>query len=380
MKNKLKIAILTQPLHDNYGGLLQAYALKEVIEMLGHEVVIVNRRGARAKGIRKIASKIKSKLLGRTTLNKKQKDIISKETDLFREKYISNLSVLFASNRDMNKLNEMNFNVYIVGSDQCWRPKYSPSIRNYFLDFASQEKNIRRFSFAASFGVSKWEFNEEDTQVCRALLQQFDSISVREKSAVDLVEKYLNRDDAVHLIDPTMLLSVDCYKEIVAQEETKNSDGNLKVYVLDQSSSKMKIIRALEKKLKLKIFEVLPKKRLGSESITSQNLEDFAYPNPAQWLRGYQDAKFVVTDSFHGTIFSIIHNIPFVTIGNPERGMARFESLLHMFELEDRLVRCDGENFNIEALLKQEINWSKVNQILKREKIKARDFLEKNLY
>ncbi|MGO3184231.1 MAG: polysaccharide pyruvyl transferase family protein [Aequorivita sp.] len=379
MKNNLKIAILTQPLHDNYGGLLQAYALKEVLTTLGHEAIIIDRRGGKPKGLRKIASRIKGKLLGREVISKKHQDIISKETTAFREKYIPNLSEVIEDNEGMYKLNNMNFDAYIVGSDQCWRPKYSPYIRNYFLDFAKEKSNIKRLSFAASFGVSDWEFTNEETQDCKELLQRFDAISVREKSGIVLVNKYLGRNDAVHVVDPTMLLAIDYYKKIAEQEETKVSKGNLKVYVLDKSDSKMRIIRDAEKKLGLKMFEVLPKKRLGSEPVTSHNVNDFAYPSPAEWLRAYQDAKFVITDSFHGTAFSIMFNIPFISIGNPKRGMARFESLLSMFGLEDRLISDNLENVKIESLINKEINWEKVNQILDKEKAKALDFLKTNL-
>ncbi|WP_034259779.1 polysaccharide pyruvyl transferase family protein [Aequorivita capsosiphonis] len=379
MKNSLKIAILTQPLHDNYGGLLQAYALKEVLNTLGHEAIIIDRRGGKPKGLRKIASRVKGKLLGREVISKRHQDIISKETISFREKYIPNLSEVIEDNQGMYKLNNMNFDAYIVGSDQCWRPKYSPYIRNYFLDFAKEKSNIKRLSFAASFGVSDWEFTDEETQDCKELLQRFDAISVREKSGIDLVKKHLGRNDAVHLIDPTMLLATDDYKKIAAQEKTKPSDGNLKVYVLDKSDSKMRIIRDAEKKLGLKMFEVLPKKRLGSEPVTNQNVTDFAYPNPVEWLRAYQDAKFVITDSFHGTAFSIMFNVPFISIGNPKRGMARFESLLGMFDLEDRLISDDLEHVKIDTIINNKINWDKVNQILDKEKIKALDFLKSNL-
>ena len=379
MNKSLKIAILTQPLHDNYGGLFQAYALKEVLVQLGHEVIIVDRRGGKAKGLRKIASRVKGKLLGREITTKKHQNIISKETTAFREKYIPNLSEMIESNEGMYKLNKMNFDAYIVGSDQCWRPLYSPSIRNYFLDFAHLQKNIRRLSYAASFGVSDWEFTEEETQDCKELLQHFDAISVREKSGIDIVSNYLGRNDAIHVIDPTMLLSTDQYKNIAEQEHTKPSEGNLKVYVLDKSKSKMQIVRDIEEKLGLKMFEVLPKKSLGSEKVTDRNVNDFAYPNPAKWLRAYQDAKFVITDSFHGTAFSIMFNIPFISIGNPKRGMARFESLLSTFGLEERLIADDLNNVNIENLINSDINWDKVNQILESEKRKALSFLKSNL-
>src|SRR5690606_37851510 len=125
-----------------------------------------------------------------------------------------------------------------------------------------------------------------------------------------------------------------------------------------------------------KTFEVMPSKRLNNEK--PDNLIDYQYPSPLQWLKGYQDAKFVVADSFHGIVFSILYNIPFLAIGNEKRGLARFTSLLKMFQLEDRLiVNLSKENINY--VLNKEINWKKVNNILEVKRKESIDFLANNL-
>lgn len=377
---KMKIGILTQPLHDNYGGLLQAYALKEILESLGHEVVVINRHSKQVSGIRMFASIIKSKLKGRkvnpkSKLSKNQKQIISQHTLSFREKYIPNLSQLITNDKKMYELNNMGFDAYVVGSDQSWRPRYSPKIRNYFLDFAENQKGIKRISYAVSFGVSDWEFNEEDTRLCSSLAKKFDAISVREDSGITLVNDYLGMN-AIHVLDPTLLLPREHYLRIVKDEKQSKSQGELKTYILDKTEEKLAIVNALEVKLGLKHFEVLPKKRLGLDKV--EDARDFVYPNPAKWLRGYQDAKFVVTDSFHGTAFSILFNIPFIAIGNKRRGMARFESLLKMFGLEDRLI-TNLENLDVETFIQREVDWETVNSILQKERKKAMNFLKDNL-
>src|SRR5690554_2292361 len=109
MEKRLKIGILTQPLHDNYGGLLQAYALKETLQSLGHEVIIINRHGGHNSKLREIASKIKNKILGRklnskAKLSTQEKALISQNTLAFRKKYIPNLSELITKDKDMKKL------------------------------------------------------------------------------------------------------------------------------------------------------------------------------------------------------------------------------------------------------------------------------------
>lgn len=379
----MKIAILTQPLHDNYGGLLQAYALKEVLQEMGHEVIIINREKKQPYPWRKYASIAKSILIGRRVhpnlfIKSTYREELSRETRKFRDKYIPNLSHLITDNEGMQELNNMGFDAYIVGSDQCWRPRMSPGIRNYFLDFAINDNHVKRLAYAASFGVSHWEFTDDDTIACRQLLQRFDAISVREDSAIDLIKNYLGRTNAQHVLDPTMLLSPHQYKEIVDKEKIAPSPGNLKVYVLDKTPEKDKLVQKLESKLQLKAFEVLPAKRLNKEKVTKNNINDFVFPNPAAWLRGFQDPKFVVTDSFHGTVFSILHNIPFIAIGNVDRGLSRFQSLLKMFGLEDRLVTYIN-SVNIDNFVEKEIDWERVNEVLEKEREKAVEFLINNL-
>ncbi|TXD51434.1 polysaccharide pyruvyl transferase family protein [Polaribacter sp. IC063] len=377
---KKKIGILTQPLHDNYGGLLQAYALKETLASMGHNVIIVNRSSKINSRIRRYASIIKNKILGRelrpkAILSRKERGIISFNTLAFKNKYIPNLTNLITTNKGMLELNNMGFNCYVVGSDQAWRPKYSPAIRSYFLDFAEDEKNIKRISYAVSFGVSEWEFNDEDTKKCAFLAKKFDAISVREDSGVELVKNYLGTN-AEHLIDPTMLLTKEHYLGIIKEEKIEKSEGTLKVYVLDKTKEKTKFLLELESKLNLKQFQVMPNKRLGLDEMN--DAIEFAYPNPAKWLKGYDDAKFVVADSFHGTVFAILFNIPFIALGNKGRGMARFESLLKMFNLENRLI-TELNVCNVEEIISHEINWETVNRTLGTERNKAINFLKSNL-
>lgn len=379
----MKIAILTQPLHDNYGGLLQAYALKYILKDMGHEVIIINRKSISAPEWRKYASIAKSFLTGRNIapniiLSKSIRKEISKYTTQFRYKYFPELSELITDEKGMFALNDMGFDAYVVGSDQCWRPIYSPSIKNYFLDFAQNDNNVKRISYAASFGVSEWEFSEEDTLACTQLIKKFDAVSVREDSAIDLLSKHLNRKDAIHVLDPTMLLSIEKYKQLVQKENVEVSQGNLKVYVLDRTPKKMSIVDKVSKKLGLTPFEIMPKRDMQMHKVTKQNIGDFVFPNPASWIRGFMDAEFVIADSFHGCVFSILFNVPFIAIGNEGRGLSRFSSLLKVFSLEDRLV-TDLNSFNTDDYVNNEINWDSVNIKLSKEKEKALSFLKESL-
>ena len=170
---------------------------------------------------------------------------MSREKRKFRDTYIPNLSHLITDNEGMQELNSMGFDAYIVGSDQCWRPRYSPAIQNYFLDFVANDCKAKRIAYAASFGVDHWEFTPEDTEKSKELLKKFDAISVREDSAIDLIKNNLGRTDAQHVLDPTMLLSPHQYKKIVDKEKIAPSPGNLKVYVLDKTPEKDNIVKML---------------------------------------------------------------------------------------------------------------------------------------
>jgi hypothetical protein len=262
----------------------------------------------------------------------------------------------------------------VVGSDQVWRPRYSPCITNYFFDFLSPQDKVKRIAYAASFGVDEWEFSEEETSKCKDLLKLFDSISVREASGTHLCSKYLNRDDALHVLDPTMLLEKEDYISIVEREKEPKSSGALFCYILDESSEKKQIIESIVSQINTIPFTQMPKCKITYENLRDR-LEDCVYPSVTAWLRAFIDAEMVITDSFHGCVFSIIFNKPFWVIGNKERGFARFDSLLSIFGLQNRLISSGALPVDTYAT----INWSRVNAIKKEWQQKSMNFLKNNL-
>lgn len=380
----MKIGILTQPLKNNYGGLLQAYALQKVLNDMGHEVWIINRTFKEPSFVRQYASlgkRIILKYILKKSLHpififnptKEEQKIIATYTSQFVKKHFPHVTKKIIRNKDMIHLNREGFDAYMVGSDQVWRPRYSPCITNYFLDFVEKGTKIKRIIYAASFGVSDWEFTEEQTRDCSRLAKYFNAVSVREDSGVDLCRKYLGVD-AVHVLDPTMLLNTKDYIHLLENEG--KSSGNMMTYILDKTNEKKQMINDISKRLKLLPFSVMPNKMLTKETRGTE-IKECIYPPVTKWLRGFIDAEFVVTDSFHGCIFSILFNKPFIVIGNPKRGMSRFNSLLKLFDLEDRLVNVTETNYN--NLFIEEINWTKVNAILMTKRKEASLFLTKYL-
>ena len=259
--------------------------------------------------------------------------VISQYTQPFIDKYIHRKVV-----NSPEELQESDFDAIVVGSDQVWRPKYYGKIENAYLGFA-KGWNIKRIAYAASFGTDDWEYTDEQTKECGELLKKFDAISVREASGVTLCKEHFGVE-VQHVIDPTMLLYKEDYIRLIEAANTPKAKGTLLNYILDETPGKKELIEQIAKDKSLVPFRV--NSRVEDHKAL---LKERIQPPVEQWLRGFYDAEFVVTDSFHACVFSILFGKPFVVIGNKKRGMARFESLLKMFGLEDRLVSC-SEDYN----------------------------------
>lgn len=376
----MKIGILTQPLHTNYGGLLQAFALQKVLSKSGHEVWTVDlpfRKKSKSQLIKEIVKNgIKKFILNRDVKHVipfkptiEQKKFISKHTNRFILENIRTTESIPTIN-EIAKLKKYNFEAYVVGSDQVWRPQYSPGIEAFFLDFLQNDPSPKKISYAASLGVDNWEFSAKQTRTCSRLAQSFNAISVREDSAQALCRKHL-KTNAEHVLDPTLLLEKEEYITLVKRDEIADKPNSLMLYVLDKSPEKMEIARKVEQELGLTINQVMPESKLTGAN--SDKLDQCVYPPVTAWIKGFMDAKYVVTDSFHGTVFSIIFNKPFIAIGNKGRGLTRFTSLLKLLNLEKRLI-VEPADFD-RNLIHEEINYQVINQKINVEKERSMQFL-----
>ena len=361
----MKVAILTQPLRTNYGGILQAYALQTVLQRMGHEVVIINREQQDYPSLRllclRLGAIIKS-LVRRYILGQKECIIMNPLSSLFRTKWDGYVVLPFVKKRIIQSPELRNskslrhyfakqkFDCYIVGSDQVWRPCYSPCITDFFLKSVPDNSSAKRIAYAASFGTDSCEFTTEELEECTYLLKKFDCISVREESGIEMCEKLFNIS-ATHVLDPTMLLNKNDYVEIALGNGTIASPGNLFTYILDPSLDAECIIDDLVRdgyQQNNVVLRVNPTK------------DDFRPKQVSveQWLRGFYEAKLIVTDSFHACVFSIIFQKPFIVIGNQERGNTRIDSLLKVFNLQMRKVLSakDFEHRKNELIRKMDDN------------------------
>lgn len=356
----MRIGILTQPFYANYGGILQNYALQQVLKNMGVEVWTLDY-GKQSwlnwadKAWRVIILKMlgQKAYLDETPTKKRRKEMPLRH---FVNNYIRTTEPR-TRKVERRVVEKYAFDALIVGSDQVWRPIYNCCVEDCFLKFLSGLK-AKRIAYAASFGTEDWEFTQQQTEECAALAKRFDAISVREKSGVDLCKNHLGVS-ATHVLDPTLLLSAEDYMKLC--EDIPKHVPFIFAYVLDESEEKKRNIKEFAES------QGLPYLIKGSDDAVRDN------DTIELWLSYFRDAAFVITDSFHGMVFSIVFNKNFYVFGNKKRGNSRFISLLDLFGLEDRMID--------ELTLKNpsQIDWKVVNDKKEKAILRSRNWLKKCL-
>lgn len=346
-----KIALLTLPLLSNYGGILQCYALQAVLERMGGEVTLLNRRRVAPRltfllFVLRCVSMLKC-VFRRHVLGQKEWHVQKPWTEnyvpyraqeglwgnprflqAFVREHIHQTKPLYSSLELEQAAEEGQFDSFVVGSDQVWREQYAPEITDYFLGFLPDSDRRPKVAYAASFGLERVGISDEKLERCRQLAQRFTAVSVREQSAVRLAKDAL-AVDARCVLDPTLLLPAEDYQ--FADRSMGKDWAGVITYILDGSEAKSQVASDVSNtfSLPLKALSISPQ----SEDVFLADMLPVE-----EWLRAFAQADFVVTDSFHGCIFSIIHRKTFIVIANGVRGIDRINSLLGYFGLQDRLV------------------------------------------
>ncbi len=368
----MKIGILTLPLHTNYGGILQAYALQIVLERMGHLVTVLDSKQHKSKpGIKAIFKRCLLKSIGKykkpifiENIYNKTYPEVSVNTQRFIDKYINNVFT------PLNELKESDYDAYIVGSDQIWRPSYYQPIQNAFL-FFTEGWNVKRIAYAPSLGTDTWEYTESQEIECKHLIHLFDAVSCREASGTENLKKHF-KVNVKHVLDPTMLLNAEDYTLLIEKEKGLfNHKGEILNYVLDMNLNIQDIINNIVKDQKKLTFKVNSRFEEYDAPVNER-----IQPSVESWLKGFKDADLVLTDSFHACVFSILFHKDFIVIANKERGLARFHSLLSMFGLEDRLITNMEEYCKIKN---RPIDYQKVDSLLEEKRKLSMSFLIKAL-
>lgn len=378
-----RVLIRTLPLENgNYGGILQAYALQQALNTLGYDAVTdatrsdriqgwlgTTKRSLRHAGVRWEIPRVASPARQRVTIT----ELVKVHQDEFVATHINTTRLYRGRGRVRTRLLE-DFDAFVVGSDQVWRKAYG-DVRSYLFDFLPNSDRPR-VAYAASFGRD--DIDEYDSRLheeARALAQAFTAISVREVAGIEICSRQWGVQAELH-VDPTMLLPYSHYDALARASAPLVPRGNVGSYVLDDSETVSGIIRGIERELGREVSSMMP--RLPASYREFRKTRNASVrPTVGSWLGAFRDASFVITDSFHGAVFSILSNTPFLVVTNRGRGASRFDTLLETFGMSDRQFHPGGRVPELDKL--RPIDWGAVNGRIALERARGFAYLERSL-
>lgn len=359
------IGIITTHFGDNAGAALQAYALQQACNSIpGCVAELVNyqkegwqkRQAARmhyATGYGPISWLLQSyiKLRRWSFMSFQRKNIIQ----------YPQRKALHRNDLDLLK---KRYNQFLIGSDQVWNVESDFFDYTYLLDFVKRSEGVRKGSYAASIGMNA--LPDDYKKQFRELLSDFDYIGVREKKAVEILEKIVD-NPVKWVLDPTFLLDKNDWQRV---EKTPEIKDYIFVYYRSKSDNLKKFAERLSKERNLPIIEYGGTKKLIPSA------KRMPHPAADVWLGYLMNAECVVTDSFHACAFSVNTNRPFYAFINEgvSSMSSRIYSLLELFSLQSRLVTKDTDLSSL-----PQIEWLKVNEILSQEREKCRDWLRHSI-
>lgn len=371
----MKVAILTITDGANYGNRLQNYALQETIRSMGVEVETIRRKTFRDKsGINRIFEK--AKIIIKRCFGKNYNYYYEQRRKIFQDfnnKYVSFSTEIIGNNIAPNNLSNK-YDYFVCGSDQVWNariPIVKEDLNNYLAMFANKEKRI---AYAASFGTN--DIPEEDRMLFRKQLNQFKVIGLREEAGMDIVRDLTGRTDAKVVLDPTMLLSSEQWNNIIQKPDfVKENVPYIVTYFLGGRSSKIsQYIKNLANKSECIVYNL-------ENEFKADNIDELevykAGPQEFVWL--IKNAEYVLTDSFHATVFSILFHKKFCVFERKECEQgnnmnSRITTLLGYFGLEDW-----SDNIDNPTNIPMEYNGEYVDSVIRYKKQESVRFLKNAL-
>lgn len=330
------IAILNFHFADNYGAVLVAYSLQKLLQKLSYPSININ-------------------YIPDTFSHK----IYTAAFEKFRKKFI--ISTCRYSSYEGLLLSNDTFDKLIVGSDQVFRMHYN---HLFMLNWVTGKKVL--ISYASSFGTSKFRANFFEKTKCKSLLSRFDAHSVRESNGVDIMKNTFGLD-AIQVLDPTLLLNPEDYQEIIDSEPCTQSEKYVGVMFLDDEHWDEFRASALYRKLSAE-YEIV--------NICKDEQGEFR--SVPQWLSYIKHASLMVTDSFHGTVFSIIYKKQFITRATANRGNARIESLCQTLYIP--LTRfCSSFSPTDDTQFDNTLDFAPIWKRIEEERVVSLDYLKRSL-
>lgn len=357
-----KIAIITFHYAYNYGSALQAYALQTLLERKKYEINIINflykkdfeqYRLFRTNIYYKWPKAFIADILF-FNQNKKRKE----NFEIFAKKYFNLTQKRYYNYKDMKELNDK-FDIFICGSDQIWNLDCTQGVEPaYFLKFANKDK--LKIAYAPS--LSHIKFSRNYNEDLKEAIKDLDYISVREESTLPLIQPLTEKKVSV-VLDPTLLLDQKDYELIISREKQKSE--YVFVYMLEYNDELIKYCNEFGNKRRIKIIYITNSKFSGIKGENAFGI------GPDKFLKYIKEAKYIITNSFHATVFSIIFNKKFVTF-TTKRSSSRMVDLLDELGIPERIY---NEKFNID----KDINYDKVQEKLIDMRKSSLEYLSKAL-
>lgn len=381
----MKVAILTfSEFQDNYGQILQAYALQEYFHKNNIEAAHIRytRKGdtseppsvTNAKKEFSLKKSLRSLMVQniiapyRKFLNKRFRKKYPISFAEFAKQHIQFYPRVYDCLADL-QASPPDADCYVCGSDQIWNTGTSSKARAYYLDFG--DNATKRISYAPSFGRTM--LSADDMPFYQAQLSRFDKISVRESEGVSICKKL--GFDATWVIDPTLLLSKNDYLKLC--EKSTATGADIFCYFLNFRSAKDVFWKQIQSYCNSKAFSC--NVTIASGAYPAMGLLDHASYKayePGDWLKAIDQCRYMITNSFHGLAFAIIMRTPFIVMplnGSTAKMNGRISSLLTLLHLEDRQYNPQRP---LAEQLEAPIDWTSVKSIIKTERIKSAQFLE----
>lgn len=361
---KPRIGIVTFHRAVNYGAVLQAYALQKSMEKLGVNCDIIDYRNKKLEEKHHESSFLRCRTpkdFARFFLRPKKRNPKYKKFQAFRNNHLS-LSAPCSTAEELSKLADA-YDSFLVGSDQVWNYNITGFDGAYFLDFVEDQK--KRNAYAASFGIDT--IPPEYQKQYKNYLDEFNCIAVREREGQKLVKDLTSRDVEI-VLDPVLLLNKKEWSQISANPVEMPSSDYILSHHYSNTPTMNTFLEELSKKTGCKILSVFRGSRDPMNAITADN------PGPLEFIELYKNAKYVVTNSYHGAIFAIIFQKNFFLemLPPPAKVNSRLRMLLDLFDLGSREI-IDGKNGSI----KESIQYEKVVEILSQERVRSINYLKK---
>ena len=357
----MKISFITRHAVANYGSILQSYALQETIKNMKHQPQIINyiREDENGNNIGKTMLK-RSKFWNKNFITRMIYNVLQTPnyTNSFN-KFSMYRKELLDETEEYSSLEELKkkcpeADIYCTGSDQVWGKIGDDEYdKAYFLEFVDKQKKC--ISYASSFGKEK--ISENLRKELPKLLKKYSHVLVREKSAVDILKD--KGIDSKLTIDPVFLLNANEWNKMIG--DVKFNKKYILVYQLHNNKKFEKYCKQISKKMKLPLIRIsiswLYMFRPGKLALL---------PTPQEFMAYFRDAEYIITDSFHGTSFSLIFNKKFIDI-LPGDTSTRITNILKITNTEDRILK----DYNDFVTIKKEIDYKKINSTLEKERNKS---------